>query len=1398
MFWGFSKRKVKMANRYRAYFDIDEHYFPCIDDSAIQKQASLWKNTFPHETFIKLLDSMVRTLEGGTKRSLWIHGAYGTGKSQCAYALRKILTVPESELKEYWGKFEPLRQKSELLEKISGLKDRKIIVAHRYASGTITEPNQLFLAVQEAIKEALNEQKIAYRGENSLKESAALWIEGDATHKDFFNALLKKPEYAALFSQTTAGAVVASLRSDADATQLMGNIFHLADKEQITALKLDADRLIDWIKDVINKNEVKIVLLWDEFSDYFKNNRNSLGEFQKIVSVCQEAPFYFVIVTHQTSSIINNGDQSWAVVQQRFNFIEITLPDNIAFELIGHAFNEKSAAKEDWDKLADDLNSWVIESRAAVVKEAKINDQSIIKKIMPLHPMAALVLKNIAAAFQANQRSMFDFIKTKNEGNIQAFQWFIENNGPEDDHPLLTIDYLWNFFYENGRKDLTSDIQSILDTYPRQQDLNEKQEAVLKTVLIMQAIDLRLNGAVSLFKATDRNLSYAFEGISALEGTASVNIAKDLVSRGILYTKPIDNNQTAFAVAMLSGDQGKIDQIKDKLRVEVNTARLVTEGQLSTVLPLTPALKLRFEKEPGSGRITPVTYADFTRTINTMKEKRNNYQFWSVIAFAKNDEEASAFRKTIQAAAADDVYKNIVFIDALGTPLGQDNFEQYIGFSAMAQYYSASERDLAKNNDIKAKRILDQEWKNEVYKKQFIVYWAHNKKGETCPNGQGVLALLESIVLIEYPNIFDFKKGLTESQLKLSSGKANPQYGITGIGSGAINGIQKYAIPDVWGVEKYWVSSPALPISKIKKDIEDAIEIAFDENGQITIRELYSILEEKYGFAPNNLSAFLTGFLLKEYAHESFRSSDDNGSTEPMRAEKLAEMIDNYIKSSANNSLGRYKDTSIVKMTKEEMAFYEVTEKAWKIKENSCSSADQAARAIEGKMRELGLPIWCLEGVDNYNVYDIAEKYMELIQKDVKTAHSIAVEIGKISLQRNSIGENLALLLTKDNCKNGILDFLKGYEGGYVLSLAKEINASNLIYTDIKKLFEDVKHSWLWNKDSGLDQIKLLAIQYSVIKESNGFLNQSASSLEESYRNWRERLDFVSISWEAAKAKFGDNSGIFDILLKIFNRTEILSDMLIKFEKELSENKKIITAFLNNEFETFKEVYSPYIDGFNDSDIKDIKSKLDTGMFGRTKSECNIKVKEAAEEYRRNQLRNQMFMFWSEKTDSKNPKDWSAKNEVPILCLFDSNAYSNAKRAFDILNRSNPTEDEVKTAFDFIKKTDIYSIMKTKTEIENAFSKKLLGEYRFILTNNKMIKEKLNKLAIDVYDWTGNPAVDNEIAALAEAEYQAGGSDKVLQAIDKMDDKTAKQYLKTLIKENIKVGIEIIAKRQKG
>ena len=1378
-------------NKYREYFDLDEGYFPCIDDAAI-KAGAPWENTYPHNTFIQMLTEMERALaRQNNGKTLWIEGAYGTGKSQCAYALRKILAVPENELRAYWNRYDPLKKKTDLLEKLIGHKKKGIVVAHRYASGGIMSVRNLLFAIQESVKSALLQGSVSYHGENTLKESIIAWLE-DSDHKLMFNSLLQnsEKEWKALFSQSTADEVLITLRKDGEVKSLVDNIFCLADKEGITALTIDTDRLIDWLTDIIDGNNVRIIFIWDEFSDYFKNNSESLSEFQKVAALVQDKPFYFIVVTHEPQQIYvaDNDRGNQAKVSDRFISVPIALPDNIAFDLISHAFNPKPAAKQEWEILADDLNNRVQNSRSKVMTVAKIDNPQVMKDIMPLHPMAALLLKNIASAFKSNQQSMFDFIKSSNTDDVKAFQWFIENTGPLDDHQLLTVDMLWNFFYEKGRDNLTSDIRLILDTFPQQQNLRDDEKAVLKAILIMQAIDQRLGGTIDLFKATEQNLSYVFEGIPDLEGTKSANLAKSLKGKGILVSNPISGGRTAYAAAVLAGDQAKIDNHKKAIRQSSTTSKLVTEGGLSTVLSLSPALRLRFESEPGTGKITPVTTADFTRTINSLREKASGWKFHAVIAFAKDDAEAAIFRKAIKSTVANKQYKNIVFIDALSTPLGSEAFEQYLDFSAMAMYYQGSNNTSSRESSDKAKRVLDQDWKNRIYNGQFVVYTYANQEGEKVGNGQGVASVLQTIVTTKFQCVFDFAKNLTESQLKITPAmKQSAKSGITRATSGVVVGIEKHVIPNAWKIDRYWETpaTASLPISKIKVKVDKLIEDAFARDGQISIDEIYNFLAENYGFAPCNLSSFIAGFLLKEYGGESFRYSDSSGGHEQMTPDKLAEMIGNYIGKSPN-------PTYIVKMTADEMAFYNLTEKAWSISANSCSAPGQAARAVSAKMRNLNLPIWCLEEVDTVGVFDVIQKYIELVQKEGQEAQKKALEIGRIASVKPSLADSLFALLTSENCQKGMRKYLYSFEAGKVMELATAIGAENDVLADIRRLF-GVKHSCLWDKQTGEDEIRKLMNEYSVVKEINTILNTSSHSLTEAYKEWRERLKFIGISYEALRVKYPALAIVFNTLLKICKQEDVLPEQLKAFHTELVSHGAEIRELMNNVRRAFAEIYEPYLDDLTDDEIADVKSKLQTGMFELTKTDCNVKVKATAEEFRKNQLKSQLFRLWKDKTQTKDPREWSSRHRTPILCCVPEAEYEKAKKAFETLNRNWGTDSEIKASIAFLESTTLFGIVADDEKRNAAFKRDIVGEYKFLLPDLDKVRDTLDRLSVDTYDWRDNPSVKGKVKQLAEAEYNAGGSDKVLLKIDQMDDAQLKQYLKRLVKENITVGIEILA-----
>lgn len=90
---------------YREYFDIDPDYFPQVDKKIIEEHPDLWKKFYPHPTFIKLLKSMVDVLSRKQKLSVWVDGAYGTGKSYAVLTLKKLIEASDEETNAYFERY---------------------------------------------------------------------------------------------------------------------------------------------------------------------------------------------------------------------------------------------------------------------------------------------------------------------------------------------------------------------------------------------------------------------------------------------------------------------------------------------------------------------------------------------------------------------------------------------------------------------------------------------------------------------------------------------------------------------------------------------------------------------------------------------------------------------------------------------------------------------------------------------------------------------------------------------------------------------------------------------------------------------------------------------------------------------------------------------------------------------------------------------------------------------------------------------------------------------------------------------------------------------------------------------------------------------------------------------
>lgn len=221
---------------YRKYFDIDPDYFPAVNADVIKKNPDLWKKFYPHETFVKLMKDVVSVLSRKQKLNIWVEGAYGTGKSHAVLTLKHLLDASIPETQNYFNQFsnklgDDLCNKF-IAEKNSG----SIITVHRYGSSSIHNDNDLFLAMQESIEDALKSAGIENKGTDALKKAVIKYL-SDSENKQSF-AVYVNGSYSSLFGGETVDTILDHLQNYSGLAlhELMSKIFKLANDRNIKAL----------------------------------------------------------------------------------------------------------------------------------------------------------------------------------------------------------------------------------------------------------------------------------------------------------------------------------------------------------------------------------------------------------------------------------------------------------------------------------------------------------------------------------------------------------------------------------------------------------------------------------------------------------------------------------------------------------------------------------------------------------------------------------------------------------------------------------------------------------------------------------------------------------------------------------------------------------------------------------------------------------------------------------------------------------------------------------------------------------------------------------------------------------------------------------------------------------
>lgn len=1398
---------------YKDYFDIDPKYYAQVTPELIKQGKVSWKSFYPHETFVKLLEKTHSVLSGKDPRSLWVEGAYGTGKSHAVLTVKSLMEASDDEVRAY---FEEYGLSKDLCQKlITDKNSGKFLTIHRIGSGSIRSDQDLILAVQDSIMAAMERYGLENHGEASLKDAALKWLEKDA-NRQYFNTLMQEDAYAWAFGGIDVSALLEKLKSDENIEATMRNVLRVAEDNGITALRMDIQGMADWIKDIIAKNDINAILfVWDEFTEFFQNNPNSLTGFQTLAEISLSHPFYFMIVSHESRSLFTNADTAKKILDRFVPTIKIELPENMAFRLMAQAMKKTTDATlaDEWTIYSTELNDQLTNVRNVIEtsakKESKMGQKTVIsdeelQAIVPIHPYAALLLKHLSVAFSSNQRSMFDFIISNDMTDAKGFKWFINEYGPLDRQNLLTIDMLWDFFNGKGQNGLNEDVRVILDSYNllRSDKLTLDEQRVFKTILLLQAISQRVSG-VELLRPNEMNVDLAFSGTDWGKGKGKA-IAEKLCRDGLIFKKPVGGGKMEYTVANSTGDAATIEKKKQEVRNETKVQNLIVSAELMTAIGLPASIRDRFELESAAESNFGQVSGKAEQTV-----KANRYK--AIVTFALDDSEARVLREQI-IKSANAISENVIFIETLST-MGKDLYEQYVENMAYSRYYAQNDKTRATNFEEQAVKCL-KEWKNKISAGAFMLYTADNKSGIRLA---GLPALQDELKAIDHSryyyslsqyNVIDnmFNKG----PLAQGAGCGIHQELVGTFDSKNVKNSLSTALTGAWQIDHYWEdpSKKSLAIVRIKNLVEDIVQKGFSSpEGRVSVLGIYEKLEEApYGFMPNNITAFVMGFVLKEYVKSDYFWS--NGSTsEAITVDKMKQMIANAINQKVTPNRN-YKEEYIVAMSAEQKAFLSCTAKIFHIPKEQCGSIESARDQIRSRMRQLVFPIWCIKSILNGETFltsknvisDVIDNYCGIANtanSNRKSESALADDIGKSVLTYEMLACDLENLLTDEKCKGGMLAYIGTYRGGLLKKLASEIEDNGAYIECVKQKFNADAANWVWHSDTANERIDDVILEYQIILESNRY-NPKAVSLHDAVIEWNKKMGNIRISYEALKKYTGTLNVLLELLYSMKVSGALIEQNKAKFYDALLTEGSNFAEFYKNQKSYFKQVTATFTEDLDEQDIDKLFVEIPNGQFTKTSTEYFNYIENTVKVFLQNQAKRKLLSIWKDKTHTKSPSEWSNIYKTPILCMFDDESRVVMKAYFRVFDEGNAAEETIVRTVNFLEDADFYELLDSEQERDKAFADRVIGDYQIILTDVDAVREYLiDHITDSPYTWMDNANVQNKLKLLCEKQYLLKGKDKAMAVINDMDAGEAKKYLCDLIADNFTVGIEIIKNSRK-
>lgn len=1382
---------------YKEYINVESDFIPVFSSSSDRTHPERWKSFYPHESFKKILTLTVETLEKGSAlkdRPIWISGSYGTGKTFASFVVKHILEDNLDEVEKYFTHHEI----NSLWQRIAGVRSKgKILVVHQSSSAGINSQNKLFNTIIESAKRTLRENGYTYTGAASILEKVLATLKDPNATFNFQAAFNKyRGKFLAYSSPKEVISDLETLEGQ-ERLDLLEDIADVAEKESYN-WSMSVQDVIDWLRDVREKNNLYAVFfIWDEFTEYFRNNLNNITGLQEIAQNAAELSFYFFLITHSDANQLITDSVQRKIIEARFKISHITLAESTAFQLMSQALMIEPDLKNEWAKIS--LELWESVQRDAanfIIKRDESIKLDDMKKLLPIHPYAAYLLKFIAQTISSNQRTMFQFLCAADNG---TFRDFIGNHGFEyGGDNFLTTDSLWDYFFQEDNPDLDKTFLDAMGHYNNFSPTckNNNQRRVLKATLILFALQQKnlggRGGATSLLRSTQKNICACFAG-TPLENEVRPTL-NYFVDRGIISALE-EGNDTNYIMATTQIDHDRMENIQELVRREKSFDAIIKDDYYGVAKKFKPTDYLKYRLD-----VQIISPTKFLQTSATNIQLDDN-QILAFYIFAADEDEQGKINQTIQ-KIREKFPEHCIIADFSSTPFTKQRYEKFIQNKAREFYFKdvpnqVGQVKLAK----KSAADLVEEWIRQLAVSTVRVYGSAEESTQISGEGNFFKQLREL-------NKKFFGGGLEEISI---NDKLFSPSGITdnvanlALRNERIKGSSSWLnlLGDPFrelvlrGGDKYWLATPSHAISKMKLVVDTVIENGLAQRNEIAFSDIWDALKKPpVGLLKCPGSVFLFALLLKDYADKNFYVRDANSNTHALTCERLCNLIVNTVK-----ELPGAQDKFIVKQTPEHIKFCQITSDIFNLPKEKINSVDDAAKNIKVRLTQSHYPLWSLKYFVEENYFDAPHKetylrFLALLEELInpqagRDVTKVADDIFFTYDKNPIVIDELKDIVREENFKKGMTYYIAQYKP----ELKKIVGRLRLFDGEYlsrlnEKLSKDA--AYLWKIDDVNRQIDNLFDELCLIEAINFVLSTPQKNLSGACRALGDKLNTIRIPRAIVEEFQPDLKSLLQTFSALRNNTE---KNFVRAAKQINQSAQIFTNFYENQQDFFAKALTIYVDASIDSKlVEKLFNGANTGNFFITREDFVLLIKSQLKNLRQDEKNEKFRATWQKVTGTTSPADWSIQNEIPILCAF-QDCLDEAQSYFSALNKKSQLTNEVAldAAIKFIC-SDKLARLADKKSCERAFVNYFCGENYSVVITTEDLREILRQhLGNNVYSWFFNRKnCESQIRDFAEKNYQEKFLPTVREKVHELSAEEAQEYLEELIVRDTLLGIRVL------